>query len=360
MKSRSGIRQGRMLAAAAMLSLFAAQVPAATQAFKPPQPRMIANLECGGSALKGEELNYCIQLGGEAREGWVYLGFMVDKDGKPAEIAVIDSTGNANYEQVAMRALERSTFEPASFDGQPVDSAYTYKFKILDLNYRNKGVANNFATGYQAVVAAIEAGDRSEADAALARLKVMNVNRSQNLYEDAFYGLASYQYAAKWGSEAQQLEGLNRAIAWETQPQYLPAGSLQSALLSRMNIELKTHRYGEVLDTVKLLEAMGVNEGMAAQLERVAGDIEAERTGSGQVVVRGQIQAHPWFLRLFKRHFTIAVQEGSLSAIEARCERGFVRFVVKPAERHEIGDQYGTCTLGLVGAPGTRFELAES
>jgi TonB family protein len=170
MKSRNGIRQGAVLAAAAVLPLFAAQVPAATQAFKPPQPRMIAKLECGGSALKGEELNYCIELGGESREGWVYLGFMVDKDGKPAEIAVIDSTGNANYEQVAMRALERSTFEPALLDGQPINSAYTHKFKIIDLSYRDKGVANNFATGYKAVVAAIEAGDRSAADAAMARL----------------------------------------------------------------------------------------------------------------------------------------------------------------------------------------------
>lgn len=360
MKSRNRTRQGAVIAAAALLPLFAAQVPAAAQTYKPPQSRMIAKLECGGSVLKGEELNHCMEMGGESREGWVYLAFMVGKDGKPAEIAVMDSTGNAKYEQVAVRALERSTFEPALLDGQPIESAYTHKIKIIDLNYRKKGVANNFAAGYKAVVTAVEAGDRPAADAALARLKIMNVNRPQNLYEDAFYGLAGYQYAARWGSEEQQLEALNRAIAWETQPQYLPADSLRSALLSRMNVELGTHRYGEVLNTVKLLETVGVSAGMAAQLKRVAGEIEAERTGSDSIVVSGQIQTHPWFLRLFKRHFTIDVKEGSLAAIEARCERGFVRLDFKPAERYEIGDQYGECTLALAGAPGTRFELAES
>jgi len=82
-----------------------------------------------------------------------------------------------------------------------------------------KGANPDFVTSYRELAKAIQNKDKAAADAALAKLHV------QNLYEDAYYGLAEFTYARQWGDEAQRYAGLLRAVAEESTPRYLPRDS---------------------------------------------------------------------------------------------------------------------------------------
>lgn len=104
------------------------------------------------------------------QEGWVNVQFMVSPQGQPAVL-----------------------------DGQPIDSAVTMKMKFEMPG--QVGAHDGYVHAFQALNRTIDANDRNAADAALAKLQITN------LYEDAYYGLAQYSYALKWGDADGQRAG---------------------------------------------------------------------------------------------------------------------------------------------------------
>jgi TonB family protein len=150
-------------------------------------------------------------------EGWVELAFMVDTNGKPFEVTVIRSTGNPTFEKVAVKSIEHSKFEPGKLNGAPVESGFEMKYRFLNPPpHQSSGANPAFVKSYKTLIAAVNSGDQAVADEAMQKLTITN------LYEDAYFGIATYEYASKYGDEGQQLEGLRRAIAREDDARYLP------------------------------------------------------------------------------------------------------------------------------------------
>jgi TonB family protein len=291
-------------------------------------------------------------LGEQDREGWVELAFMVNQSGKPFEVTVIRSTGNQTFEKIATKAIERSTFEPGTLNGKPVESGYELKYLFMN-GALQPGVNRDFFSAYRSLTEAINAGNRMAADAAMPRLKITN------LYEDAYFGLANYNYASKWGDESQQLEGLRRAIAHEDRARYLPNNVFRSALLACIQLELKTHEYAEATITWKRLEKLGIDKNTATQLKAAVEKLETLRSDDSAYEVSGLISERNWYLHLFKRHFRAVVSEGYISEVRLRCDKRYVFFPFDSTLQYQVTSKDGSCSIELAGAPGTRFKLIQ-
>lgn len=285
-------------------------------------------------------------------EGWVRLGFMVDTHGKPFEITVVDSAGNKDFEKAAVGALRRSTFDPGTVNGQATESGSEFGFKFLE-GRRAVGAQPEFLSAYKSFVKAIEAKDKSAAQAALAQLKVTN------LYEDAYLGLSHYYYARLWGTDAEQLEGLRRATENEGgEIHYLPTSAYRSALKDCFDLEIKTREYAEALNTWNRLQRLKVDPALEARIAPIVERLETLRSDAREYGVSGVVpEGGSWFLGLFKRHFRIEVGNGYLSQVKLRCDKGYVYFAFDPKLRYEASGKYGGCEMELLGAPGTRFTL---
>ncbi len=117
---------------------------------------------------------------------------MVDATGKPFEVTVFSSGGDKAFEQASVQVIQKSTFEPASVNGKPVESGMEMLYKFMtDTN----GATMAFRASYKSANASINSGDRTEAAGATAILK------GSNLYEDSYVALAKYAYASKWGDD---------------------------------------------------------------------------------------------------------------------------------------------------------------
>ncbi|MFP5307430.1 MAG: energy transducer TonB [Gammaproteobacteria bacterium] len=57
-----------------------------------------------------------------AIEGWVEIEFLVDAEGKVKNVSVLKSGPTRVFDAAAVKAIRRWEFEPATRDGQPVDS----------------------------------------------------------------------------------------------------------------------------------------------------------------------------------------------------------------------------------------------
>jgi TonB family protein len=325
------------------------QIP--IEVFQAPRPKHISVPSCDG--LIATHSGACGALQ-EGTEGWVELGFMVDPQGKPFEITVIRSTGNKLFEQTALKAMEQSTFEPGSLAGKPIESGFEMKYRFANLGSgASSGASSPFVHEYKALTSAVEASDRAAADRALGNLKVTN------LYEDAYFGLATYTYAKKWGDESQQLQGLQRAIAEEDIAQYLPKEVFRNALLVRLTLELRAHDYVEVLTSWRRLKTLGVDKDTQAKILSIIEKLQQLRSNDSAYEVTGQMPEGHWFLHLFKRHFQATVSEGFISQVKMRCEKHYVYFNFDPKLEYQIPSQYGNCSIELEGAPKTKFTLVQ-
>lgn len=284
-------------------------------------------------------------------EGWVKLGFMVDPKGKPFEITVLDSTGDKVFEQAAVATLEHSTFEPGMLNGKPTEAAGD-----LNVIYRLEGgvigAQPPFVREYGELLKAIAAGDQSVADAAMRKLKITN------LYEDAFYGLARYQYALKWGTQLQQLAGLRRATAIESEAKYLPKDQYRDATIARFSLEVRTRRYGEALETWHVLDKMGLDAKRTAPINAVVRQLTTLKSDDRRYEVSDVMPAQgSWSLDLFKRHFQLDVSDGYVSQIKLYCAKRYVYFAFDPKLQYDVDPKYGSCWMELLGAPGTKFNV---
>lgn len=287
------------------------------------------------------------------RDGWVALNFMVDPQGKPYEITVIESTGNKQLEKAAVRAAEDWEFEPATLDGTPIDAGHTMKVHFV-LTGGQSGANPAFAKAYRFFSDAITAKDQGRADGILAKLKV------QNLYEDAFYGLAQYQYARLWGTVDQQRAGLQRAIANEERATYLPPDTFRSTLNVLLRLQIQLKDFAGALGTWRKLEPLATPE-MKAQLQEPISRIKALRSETSSYSIAGDFaDSTSWVLPLFRQRFHIALTSGRIAEIKLRCDKKYVFFKYEPEVQYTVAPQYGACGMELVGDPGTKFTLTQS
>ena len=282
------------------------------------------------------------------REGRVQLACMVDPRGKPFEVTVMQSTGDKVLEEMAIHTIERSTFEPASVNGKPIEGELELILKYT--HPQLKSASRQFMSAYKSLAQAIAANDRVAADAAIGGLKV------NGLYEDALMGVALYNYARRWGDDAQQLTGMQRALSGSD---LLPPDLYQAILAAALTLEVKTLRYGEALSTWQLMQKRGVAPDVAAHWKPIIEQLEKARTDDSSYELPGALTERGWYVRLFKTHFRAAVDKGSISRVKLRCKRKFLSFNFDPSLQYEVHAQDGDCVLALEGQPGTEFRLVQ-
>ncbi len=285
-------------------------------------------------------------------EGWVQVGMMVDASGKPFEVTVEASSGDKVFEKEAVRAVEQSTYQPGTLDGQPIESASKIKI-IFMLPVPSTGARNDFFEQYMKLNRAVAAKDKAAADAALKGLEV------KNLYEDAYFGLANYLYARQWGDEAQQLAGLRRAIAYEKSAHYLTNVQFQSVLVQCLTLEVKLNHFGEAQKLWTSLLLSGIDAATIAKIKPTMLQLDHIRASEDAYGVAGSMPDGTWGLELYKRNFRFKVSEGHIAYVKLRCSKGFVRFAFDPEIEYKVNPKYGTCAMQLEGEVGTQFTLTQ-
>lgn len=285
--------------------------------------------------------------------GWVVVSLMVDAVGKPFEPAVIASTGDKAFEQLAVEAAGRSRYVPATLNGRPIDSATQIRFNCVNHSF-TPGERRVFIEQYRRLEAAFKTRDRAAADVAMRKLQKLKI---ATLDEDTNYRLAVYKYAYQWGNTAQQLFAIRQVLFDES---YLSRAQDRGALLSGVGLDLDAHDYGDALQIWKRLKKAGIDQMTAAKLDFVIRQLQQLRTNDVAYKVDGTLSDDgSWSLDLFKRHFQAIVATGGITDVKLRCSRGYVHFMFDPHLQYTVNGKYGGCRIELLGSPGTRFQLVQ-
>ena len=290
-----------------------------------------------------------------AGEGWVNLQFMVDVEGKPYEIVVTDSVGHRAFRNAAIRALRGSTFEPANLNGKPLDAGLRQKYKFTMEG--KAAVGRAVGTAARHLARSVEQGDKAGADSAMERIDQLTVG---NLPEDAWLSAAKYTYYEKWGTRAEQLEVLNRAVAHERGDAYLPRDAFRHAQLNRFRLLVSLNHFAEAIAAFESLQELDPNDERLLDLQAVVDNLEELRRDDRAFTVDGELDDHGlWSHRLFKDHFSLRDIEGAVVELKLYCDTAFVFFRFDDSKTYRIGEGHGDCNLTVVGNSGTAFTLAQ-
>lgn len=284
-------------------------------------------------------------------DGWVNLSMMISPEGKPFEIIVTESSGNAVLEAASIKQAQKWRFTPAKLNGQPIESAHEMKTTYRVSNSR---ISKGFSVAYDGFTKSLDMMSKDEAISRLGELK------PKNLFEDTFFGLANYYFAAKWDTEATQLYWIKRAIAKEKTAIYMTDETFLLALRTQFRLQAKLLDLQGAIDTWNLIKGLTKDPSVLDPLGPTVAQIESLRADSRAYSVNGTIGSESWELGLLKRHFSINVAEGQISQIKLRCEKKYIYFDYNPELQYNVAASAGQCSIQLVGDPGTRFELIQS
>jgi TonB family protein len=315
-----------------------------------PESRRDADLYTAPKIENFSELQFFRANGDKPPESVVTAQLMVDRRGRPEEIQLIARSGNAATDLAAIDAIVDMQFAPATLNGQRVSAGVLVP--VFFVSPEVDVVGRKFEQTISKLNKALERGNKSAADTLLAGLD------PQSQLEVALKYLAKYAYAQKWGTEAEQIAHLRRAIAGATEPKYLGPDSFVNTLEALFQLEVKTQDYGAALATWKTLKAQSDPQRLVG-LQQVADRVETLRSEPRHFAFSGSAPEGTWHYRLFRNKFRINVKSGRISQIKLYCENKFDQFGFDPKMEYTVDPKYGSCSMVVYADPNSKFDLIQ-
>ena len=297
---------------------------------------------------------------GSSYEGMVELNFMVDTEGQPFDMMVSSSYGPDSFIKSALRALERSKFDPAVQNGEPIIGSMTYRY-TFKIKGEAQGARRIFIRNYRDFNEEItkEVRNESEIDALLALLEKIG---ARNHYEEAYLNLARYNRAIFFEDELTQMKFLHGALSYsrrEDDQVFFDEELIKSLRGSLLLLQLKNNYFAEAINTYSLLTAMedseavsryqsAINEVIALENSDQSYSLELQAEGDGTTVF------YP-----YKHHMYFTGGAGNISEVQLWCDRKRVAFSVERDISYDLPAEWGSCWALLISDPGAVIELVQ-
>jgi TonB family protein len=292
------------------------------------------------------------------REGWVEFSFVVRPDGTVADPIVENSSGYPEFERAALKALMRQAYEPATFNGKPIEQCATkqrYKFMIA----APPGARRSFVTSYKEAVQLFDNKQFTEAEAYVDTALRDGV---WNLYESSSIYLLRSEIQAAQGDRAGQLQSLIRAEGGNLEPK-----KLAGVLKVMFSLQLSQQKFADALETRQRLRKLEEHPAPGDPVERAAAQIDALLASPQPIAFPGTVEYRSGCVEgranfqypLLRKKFAISDIKGKAPDLEIRCDRK--RFVDSVSEEKmwAVPDSWGKCQVFVFGDDGTTLKIIE-
>jgi hypothetical protein len=291
---------------------------------------------------------------GEPLDGWAVVRYRVLEDGTTSDVRVNDILPPGVDPEATVRAVSQWTFEPATEDGEPVAWYNNESVIVFGSADGDPLPLPAFNELYDAIRAALESGEYT--DALAASRVLLDGARTHTELGLALAQQATLRFALMDPESALRLIRL----ATDIRVRSLPESELLGALQLRFQLEAQLGRNAEALDTYQRI-AYALGPDLLNPLESVANRMATELESSDALAVQGRVDNdEPWRIGVASRRtFTFADVDGSITGIDAECNRGVVRIEYQPDTEWSLPPSLGDCELFVATEPGTSFRFIE-
>lgn len=286
------------------------------------------------------------------------LSFMIRKNGTVVDSLIEDSSGEADFDKAALRAVRSWRYEPATLDGVAVEQRQTRLVLTFAMDLPRRGASLRFREGYTRASERLAEGDYAGAEQEWQSLADYD---GWNLYETArlwaLYGLIGEASS----DDAKALSGLERATRGGVA--YLDKDFYVAALRKMFVLNLRANDHAGALMIYSRLERQPGSLDGYPQLVDAAVALRELVNGNEVLVVQGalaDVAGKPlWTRRLLRRQISLNAIRGRLDLVDFRCEWGRATYKPEESVTWTLPAEWGDCDVYLTGKRGARFTLLE-
>lgn len=313
------------------------------------------NITRAAEALSSVEVEYPSELRIFGQEGWVQIGFIVDKQGNIKDPIIEGSVGGPVFEETAIKALEHLKYKPAMYKGKAVEESVTGVFVPFLLEQTFEGVDTTFAASFNSMLDLYNAKNVSEADVELAKL---SKSQDLTLSEVSMLEVARGYSANQTQDPLKQMQHLRNASV--NNGAYLPIEMLDRVLQTRIALAAKMSLFDEAQNSFELLETADPANAKLTPLAMMIAPIQ-NAIDLGQIVqVHGTIPERGyWTYQPVRRNFSFSKADAGVKEFEPRCKIRNQRFAVNTQSEWKIPKSWGACNVVIYGEPGAKFSVYE-
>lgn len=308
--------------------------------------------------------------------GVVELIYMVDENGFPTEVLVVNSS-HSKFNQAAKNAISEYRYKPARLNLKAVRSVVSttvrFKFSAVDLRdsrgvksiniaedrYRN--MPNGFSTFYQRVNIELEKTNPNARRVAHTISKMEGI-KHHTFFSLAYLSIARLNYARKLGTEHEQVKAISELIRFDSfiadQYKILTGETKTTYLAALLKLQIEAGMFAEALNNYADFKQQN------PQIEKMFKPtmVKLEYLRDSQSLVERAIKiGEQGFVQLplLKRVFLIDQIDGKIDSLKLRCDTRFLKILYKPDSQYDVPDKWGNCNLQIAGAVGTKAILIQ-
>ncbi len=295
------------------------------------------------------------------KQGWVQLSYVIGEDGRVIDPIIEDSHGGERFERSALRAVRNWRFEPATWDGEPVQQCQNEVMLTFMQDGSEPGVTPWFFERYGRADEALNAGDLTAAEALIEEVS----EHSLTAYELARRSLLQARVAEANDDADAQLMHLRRVVAGDGE--WIDADIYPGLLYVILVLEIETSRHSAALRTWERLSELEQSDLDLTPLQSAIDTLNAFVAGPEVISVPAVLDiddtcedcSADWLYYPLRRQIAFREIDGTIDNLDIRCDWKRVVDDVADNKTWEIPESWGNCRIVVTGEPGTSFTLIE-
>ncbi len=292
-------------------------------------------------------------------EGWVILSFVVDEQGSPNSPIVVESAGSDSFERAAARALMKSTFKPATLNGEPIESCdnqYKYTFAMSG----KTGASKRFISQYNRGTKLLEQGDLTKVKEIIDQLP--NQHHFSH-YEDNWLQWLTALYYAELGDGQSELIALKKGFAYNDVAMTTPE-VYRSALWRIAELSLSHRNYSDALDYSLRLQAEFEKDEQVDQkyhtMQTKVSEVIDQLNGVEKWVVEETVGDRGFFqTAIIRPQFTLVGDTSDVNEVQLRCDAKRLEMPLEGEITVDVPKHWGSCDLFVHGSVGATLTVVQ-
>lgn len=309
--------------------------------------------------IESPTLSYPSSEARKGVEGWVVINFMVNKEGEVFEPSIVGSTGSKKFENRAMRSIEEAQYKPANIDGQPVDGSATMRF-MFSFKGGWGGARNKFVRAHKKFIKAIKNNDKEKARAFIDKYKDEG---GLNNYERAYLNFNRANYAALYGTKIDEMRYLNSSLLFEgtydDDSRFLPDELLLSVRRQLFAAQAANNYFEEAMRSYYLIKNKHGAEAVSDFKPAHDKILKIKSDDTAYAIPAKTSSNGLWSINLFKASFSIDSRGSVINELKLRCKKKYVFLAFKEGDQYAIPKSWGACSLQVLGAANSEFDLVQ-
>lgn len=310
-------------------------------------PTLIEN-----SNPKGSQETY----NGSRIEGWTLLNYIVDKDGLPKHIEVVNSSSNDKYTKDSIRFLQNYRFTPATLNNEKVMSAKSFfmQHNKTVQHTPNEGLSVGFSLRYDRAKKFMFEKNFDET------LNVLNQLRDSNAKNLAEQALSAWLHSIYYYHQKDWFAYRDNLLEAYQLRKYLPLDMAIKSTQNLMQWQIYQHAYSDAVKTLASIEhikdAKIDTDSSKVALKSLVDSIDNNAVNEIKTTLS---KGKAWLHVLPRSTISLSTISGEIELAELRCENAWHAFETIEVKAFTIPDSYLNCSILVKGKAGTEIIFIE-